>query len=150
MAKFALQTDAKNVPDIAVTNARGEDVRLSDYRGKVLLINFWATWCAPCRHEMPALERLQQQLGSKDFEVLIISMDRGGLKTSQKFLDDIGVTALKPLIDDASRLGRAMGAFGLPTTIMVDRNGKEIGRLVGPAVWDAPEALTLIQQSLLL
>ena len=147
LAKLA-PTDPTPVPATTFTDPEGGTHSLADWRGKVVLLNFWATWCAPCREEMPSLDRLQQELGSDTFEVVALAVDRAGPETAQKFLNEIGVTALKLYSDTTTRSGSALRAVGMPTTILIDAEGREIGRLPGPYEWDAPEAKALIKAEL--
>jgi thiol-disulfide isomerase/thioredoxin len=133
------------VPETPFADAAGTTVTLAAFRGRVVLLNFWATWCAPCIREMPALDRLQGSLGGRDFTVLIVSEDRGGAKVAVPFLKKLGVERLDTYLDAKGKLARALGLKGLPTTILIDRAGREVGRLRGPADWDAPEAEALLR-----
>ncbi len=126
-------------------DGKGRALTLEDFRGKVVLLNIWATWCAPCRKEMPTLDALQARLGGDDFLVLPLSIDQAGLKVVREFYDEIGIQHLGMYLADSTRAMLAFGALGLPTTILVDRNGKERGRLVGPAEWDSPKISAQIQ-----
>ena len=110
-----------------------------------MLLNIWATWCVPCREEMPTLDALQARLGGGDFHVLPLSIDRAGLKVVRRFYDEIGIQHLGMYLADSTRAMLAFGALGLPTTILIDRDGKERGRLVGPAEWNSPEVTDQIQ-----
>ncbi|MEC9347098.1 MAG: TlpA disulfide reductase family protein [Pseudomonadota bacterium] len=144
LKNVAVDAAPKPVADASFRNAAGDEMDFSAFRGRVVLVNIWATWCAPCRHEMPSLARLQAARGGKDFEVVAVSVDRGGVEKAQGFLDEVGATALTLYIDQTTRIGRALGAFGLPLTLVLDREGREVARLVGPAEWDSPEALAFI------
>ncbi len=126
----------------------GKDVKLEDWKGRVVLVNLWATWCGPCRKEMPALNELQKQLGSKDFEVVAISVDLKGAEASAAFLKETGVDALALYIDPKVTLLNLFQAPGLPVTILIDRQGREAARLVGPAEWASPEAIALIKAAM--
>ena len=110
-----------------------------------MLLNIWATWCAPCRKEMPTLDRLQAKLGGPDFEVVALSMDRGGPDKVKKFFAEIGIEHLALNIDISGKAMFALGAPGLPMTLLVDRQGKEVGRLIGPAEWDSSEMVDFIR-----
>jgi len=145
MANFSFLATPTPAPAVPFRRENGEEVRLADFTGKVVLINFWATWCGPCRREMPALDRLQAALGGADFQVLAISLDRKGAPVARKFMDEVAAGHLSLFVDPKSRLSRAMGALGLPTSVLLDRTGREVGRLVGPAEWDSPEARALIR-----
>ena len=126
-------------------NGAGRDLTLEDFRGKVVLLNIWATWCVPCREEMPTLDALQARLGGDDFHVLPLSIDRAGLKVVRRFYNEIGIQHLDIYLADSTRAMWAFGALGLPTTILIGRGGKELGRLVGPAEWDSPEIFSQMQ-----
>ena len=117
----------------------GSTTNLEAYRGKVILLNLWATWCAPCLHEMPTLDRLQGAMGSDDFEVLAVSVDRGELEKSALFLRRTGAEHLDLLVDETQKLNFDFKAYQLPTTLLLDREGREIGRIAGDVVWDSPE-----------
>jgi thiol-disulfide isomerase/thioredoxin len=128
-------------PVAAVTfnDTEGRARSLADFRGKLVLLNIWATWCGPCRTEMPTLDRLQANLGGPDFEVVPVSIDRGGLDAIRKFYNEIGIRNLAMYVDTPGNMLRQVRALGLPTTLLIDRAGQEIGRVIGPAEWDAPE-----------
>ena len=144
MTAFVMRKEPVALPDIAFKDGQGNPVTLADWRGRVVLINLWATWCAPCRREMPALDRLQVKLGGDDFEVLAISVDRKGAEASAKFLNETGAENLALYVDETFKVARDLKAPGLPVTILVDRQGREIGRVTGPAEWDSEDALALI------
>lgn len=131
--------------DISFQDETGSPLQLSDWRGKVVLLNVWATWCGPCREEMPTLDRLQEKLGGERFDVLALSIDRGGVGVVQEFYDEIGLQHLQIRIDPTTRASRDMKVFGLPTTLLIGPDGKELGRKVGPAEWDAPEAIAFFR-----
>lgn len=118
---------------------------LADYQGKVVLVNFWATWCAPCRKEMPALSELQDELGGRDFEVLTIATGRNNPAGIKKFFAEIGVTNLPRHQDPKSAVASQMGVFGLPITVILDAEGREIARLRGDADWASDNAKAIIK-----
>lgn len=132
-------------PETSFTDLGGTPHTLADFRGKVLAINFWATWCAPCKREMPSLGRLQAELGGEDFTVILVSLDRLGAASVAPFLDQMGLEELSSYLDPKMQLWRDVGGRGLPTTILIDVDGVEIGRLEGPAEWDEREALAMIR-----
>ncbi|AHM03865.1 Thiol:disulfide oxidoreductase TlpA [Roseibacterium elongatum DSM 19469] len=119
--------------------------RLSDFEGQVIVLNFWATWCAPCREEMPALNTLQETLGSDTFRVVTLATGRNPPQAIRRFFEEEGVTALPQYRDINQQIARDMGVFGLPITVILDRDGQEIARLRGDADWASPEAMTLIE-----
>lgn len=130
---------------IEFVDGDGNPLTLADFTGRVVLLNLWATWCAPCREEMPALDALQAEAGSDDFLVLALSLDRGGIEKPRDFLEEIEIKHLALYHDKTGRMGTRLGAFGLPTTLLIGRDGKSLGRLVGPAHWDDPDAVALIR-----
>jgi thiol-disulfide isomerase/thioredoxin len=144
MRKLVLHAAPRAVPDVAFRDAAGGEHRLGDWKGRVILVNYWATWCAPCRHEMPALDRLQATLGGERFAVLTIATGRNALPAIERFFAETGVRHLPVLLDPRSALARAAGVAGLPATVLIDAEGREIGRMLGEAEWDSPEALALI------
>jgi thiol-disulfide isomerase/thioredoxin len=148
MQNFVWHKTPVDVTDIGFKDGSGKDLHLSDFKDRVVLLNFWATWCAPCRREMPDLESLQKKYGSKDFLVLALSQDRKGLDAVKAFYAEIGVSNLALYIDQKARTGRKLRVPGLPTTILLGRTGQEIGRLVGPADWFSPEAQKIIEKAL--
>lgn len=130
---------ARSLPDASFTDGAGQQMGLSGYRGKIVLVNFWATWCEPCKLEMPSLLRLQQKLGGKDFVVVAISGDQTGAKAVEPFLKENDLTALNVLYDLNLTSAGIWGVKGLPTTILLDREGREIGRAEGGLAWDTPD-----------
>ena len=123
----------------------GRNLTLADFRGRVVLLNVWATWCVPCREEMPTLDALLGRLGGPDFHVLPLSIDEGGLEPVRRFYTEIGIRHLDTYLAESVRALAAFAVAGLPTTILIDREGRERGRLVGPAEWDSPDAVAQIQ-----
>lgn len=142
---FPLLDEPVPVPEIAFADGAGTPRSLADFRGKIVLLNIWATWCVPCRTEMPTLDRLQGQLGGPDFEVVALSIDRNGAEAVRKFFSEIGVQYLDVNIDVSSRAAFSLAVVGLPATLLIDRNGMEMGRLIGPAEWDAPEMVAFLE-----
>jgi thiol-disulfide isomerase/thioredoxin len=123
----------------------GNVVALSDFRGKLVLVNFWATWCGPCIHEMPTLVRLHQKLGGRDFQIVALSEDRGGWAVITPFVTKNNLATLPVYHDPGGKAARALGVKGLPTTILFDGSGRELGRLAGVAEWDSDEVVALIR-----
>ena len=136
---FARAMKPRQLTDLQFQDGAGRARSLADFRGKLVLLNIWATWCAPCREEMPALDRVQATLGGTGFEVLALSVDQQGPEVVRKFFAEVGVKALKVRFDPSAQAAFKLGAVGLPTTLLIDRGGREIGRHTGPAKWDAPE-----------
>ncbi|OQM75662.1 TlpA family protein disulfide reductase [Manganibacter manganicus] len=147
-SNFAVHESPKPVSDIRFEDGEGNDKTLADFRGKAVLLNVWATWCLPCREEMPTLDRLQAKLGGPDFEVLALSMDRAGPDAVRRFFSEIGIENLALYIDPSAKSMFALGVVGLPTTILIDGEGRELGRLVGPAEWDSPEMAEFIRSKI--
>ena len=133
------------VPDVAFEDGAGRKITLRDFAGRVVLVNFWATWCAPCVREMPSLDRLQARLGGKDFTVVAVDEDRDGRVVGKPFLAKLGLRNLDFYLDHRMALSRALGVRGLPTSVLIDRNSRVVGRLDGLAEWDTPEAEALIR-----
>jgi thiol-disulfide isomerase/thioredoxin len=148
MAAFVAKKTPEALPDITFNDGAGKELKLSDFKGRTVLLNLWATWCAPCREEMPALNRLQQELGSDAFEVVALSLDRQGADASKKFLEEVQANALRLYVDPTAKQGTVLKLVGMPTTILINKDGLEVGRLVGPAEWDANEAKELIKAAM--
>ncbi len=128
-----------------VTDAFGGQVGLADFRGRVVLVNFWATWCAPCVREMPSLDRLQAKLGPEGLLVMTVSQDRKGLAAAEPFFREQNLNNLEIFLDPKGEFARAMGVAGLPTSLLVDDRGRLLGAIEGPLEWDGPEAVELIR-----
>ena len=148
VAAFGLSKPARMAPDLAFTGPDGKALTLADLKGRTVLLNFWATWCVPCRKEMPALDQLQGMLGGADFEVVAVNVDTARLERPKAFLKEAGVGNLAFYADpsaDVLQQLKADGQFiGLPTTLLVDKTGCELGRVLGPAEWASPDAQALI------
>jgi len=134
------------LPDLSFTNAEGRAHTIADFAGRGLVINLWATWCPPCVAEMPALDRLAATLERENIQVLPLSSDRGGREVVQAFYERTGLRTLRIWLDPRGAASRALGARGLPTTVIVDRGGRERARLEGDAAWDAPEFIAAIRR----
>ncbi|MGZ8331158.1 MAG: TlpA disulfide reductase family protein [Rhodoplanes sp.] len=144
LGKYKPATDAKETTTTAYLDAEGNERPLSDLRGPGLVINFWATWCAPCVKEMPALDRLAATAGERGLRVLALSADREGAPVVRQFYEKNGVQNLQIAIDKMGRVGRATGIDGLPTTVLYDAKGREVGRVVGTAEWDDPAVVDFL------
>jgi thiol-disulfide isomerase/thioredoxin len=149
VAALTMATSPLRLPDLAFDDADGKPRKLSEWRGKTVLVNLWATWCVPCRKEMPALDSLQTKLGSKDFEVVAINIDTRDPEKPKNFLKDAHLTRLGYFTDtkakvfqDLKNIGKALG---MPTSVLVDGQGCEIGTIAGPAEWASDDAIALIK-----
>lgn len=136
------------VPDVPFLNHAGEEISLASYKGKGIVLNFWATWCAPCVREMPQLDRLSAFVKDNNIEVLTVSEDRKGLVSAPKFYKTHNLNDLPVLADPKGRLMRAFSAPGLPLSVLINKQGQEIGRVVGPAEWDSVEIVAFIRNCL--
>lgn len=146
MANFTLLPKPLPAPVITFRDGNGQKRALADFAGKVVLVNFWATWCGPCRREMPSLDKLQTRLGGPDFIVVALSSDRKGPKVVRKFYQENNIQHLDTFIDKTTKAQRAFGVYGLPTSLLLDAKGREVGRLVGPAEWASDDAIALIKE----
>jgi thiol-disulfide isomerase/thioredoxin len=135
-------------PPDAFADLEGHAVRLADFKGRVVLLNFWATWCAPCIREMPSLDRLQAALKARGLSVLAVSLDRGGAKVIVPFAKRLRLEHIGLYHDATGALVKAFGITGLPTSFLIDRRGRIVGAYPGPAEWDGPEARALIEHYL--
>lgn len=146
VGSFIAANPQEIAPDIPFFDANGVPHRLSEYRGKVVLLNFWASWCPACIMEMPGLDRLQATLGGDHFVVLAVSQDAGGAALVSRFFESRKLEHLSVFIDDQRRLGLAFDQEMLPTSVLLDSEGREAGRLIGPADWASPGAIAFIGQ----
>lgn len=148
VAALTLAASPEPLPPLVFRSADGAEVTLADFKGRDVLLNLWATWCVPCRQEMPALDRLQGLLGSDAFKVVAVNIDTTKLDRPKAFWEEVGIKNLALYSDNTAeifqRLRQAGKAIGLPTTILVGKDGCEIGTMAGPAQWDSPDALALI------
>lgn len=142
---FQLLAQPEPVPKLSFVGDDGRAKTL-DFHGRPILLNVWATWCVPCRAEMPALDRLQLKLGGPAFQVVALSVDHGGISVVQKFFGELGLKALGIYVDKSGRTTSDLKLVGIPATLLVDRDGREVGRKLGPAAWDSPEAIEEIQR----
>ena len=142
---FILHETPKPIAEIRFEDDQGKAISLADFRGKVVLVNIWATWCGPCRREMPSLDRLQGLLGGADFQVVPLSIDRAGVAVVRKFYTEAGLRKLPIYIDTAGKVTRDLATVGVPVTLLLDREGRELGRLIGPAEWDEPAIVEFLK-----
>jgi thiol-disulfide isomerase/thioredoxin len=149
VAAIGIAAEPKRLPELAFTGADGKPRALADFQGKTVLLNLWATWCVPCRKEMPALDALQGKLGGDTFEVVAVNIDTRNLDKPKTWLQDVGITKLGYYADPSAKVFqdlKAIGkAFGMPTTLLVDAQGCELGTLAGPAEWASDDAVKLVQ-----
>ena len=145
---FSFLDRPRVLPELRFTDGDGRDLSLADFRDRPVLLNIWATWCVPCREEMPSLDRLQAQIGTSRLLVLPLSIDRKGLPVVKQFYDELGLKTLGIYLDTSSKAASDLNAVGVPTTLLIDRKGREIARKIGPAEWDSPEIVTLIREHL--
>jgi thiol-disulfide isomerase/thioredoxin len=152
VAALTMATAPLRLPDLAFEDAEGKPKKLSDWRGRTVLVNLWATWCVPCRKEMPALEALQTQLGGADFEVVAVNIDTRDPEKAKNFLKDANLTRLgyyndqkAKVFQDLKGVGRALG---MPTSVLVDGQGCEIATIAGPAEWASDDAVKLIKAAM--
>ena len=149
VAALTMATAPLRLPDLSFEDADGKPKKLSDWRGKTVLLNLWATWCVPCRKEMPALDALQTRLGGKDFEVVAVNIDTRDSDKPRHFLKEANLTRLGYFSDqkakvfqDLKNIGRALG---MPTSVLIDAQGCEIATIAGPAEWGSDDAIKLIK-----
>jgi thiol-disulfide isomerase/thioredoxin len=152
VAALAVSRKAFRLPDLAFKDAEGRARTLAQWRGRTVLLNLWATWCVPCRKEMPALDALENDLGGPHFEVVAVNIDTRDPEKPLAFLKEVGVTHLAYYADPSARtfqdLKLAGKAFGMPTTLIVDPSGCEIGEMAGPAEWASADGLKLVSAAL--
>ncbi|OZB55178.1 MAG: redoxin [Thiomonas sp. 14-66-4] len=145
---FTPYPTTKPLPLTKVTfeNAEGKTMNLADFKGKVVLLNIWATWCPPCVEEMPTLNKLQVMLGGKDFQVVPLSIDKGGRIAVKSFYDDNFIDHLPIYVDPTTHALDTLNILGTPTTILIDKQGREVARTLGPQDWDKPAVVAQIKR----
>jgi thiol-disulfide isomerase/thioredoxin len=152
VAAFAVADPSRRLPDLAFRDATGAERRLADWRGRTVLLNLWATWCVPCRKEMPALEALESKLGGPGFEVVAVNIDTRDGDKPRAWLKEVGIDRLAYYADPTAKVFqdlKIMGrAAGMPTTLLVDPAGCEIGTVAGPAEWASEDAVKLVTAAL--
>lgn len=144
---FVVWETPRPIPPLAFQGDKGQPLSLDDFRGKVVVLNIWATWCGPCREEMPTLDNLQAKLGGPDFEVLTLSVDQAGPAIVRRFFADVGIKHLRLYIDPTAQTLNVLDILGIPMTLLVDRRGRELGRLVGATKWDSPKMLQFLRDT---
>lgn len=146
---FSMHETPQPVPQLRFTDGEGREMTLDTFKGRTILLNIWATWCVPCRKEMPALDRLQAKMGDADFEVVTLSIDRDGTTKAQDFYKEVGLEHLNIYVEEKpGTVSRNLKVIGLPTTLLIDREGRELGRLIGPAEWDSPEMVGMVERAI--
>lgn len=152
VAAVLVPDQPRKLPELAFKDGDGKALSLKDFAGKTVLVNLWATWCAPCREEMPALDQLQSELGGPDFQVVAVSIDTQQPEKAKAFLDELKIANLAFFQDSSGKMFQdlklAGRAVGLPTTLLIDKEGCEIGYLPGPAHWASEDAKKLIRAAL--
>ena len=148
MKKLIIHKKRTEIPELKVMRSDGTNFTINKKEGKVLVLNFWATWCAPCREEMPALQLLEEQLGKNNFSVITIATGRNSQSAIFEFFRANSITSLTSFRDPKGELASSMGVFGLPTTIIVDQHGQETARLIGGANWASKPAIDIFQKIL--
>lgn len=136
------------VPELHFIDGAGAARSFSEFRGRVVLLNIWATWCVPCRTEMPALDRLQSMLGGSAFEVVALSLDRGGMAAVRPFFEELHLKSLRVYVATDDDVIPKLQAVGVPLTMLVDRQGRELWRRLGPAEWDQPALVQMIRKEI--
>ena len=144
MVKFVELAPPLHVPEASFYTSNGKKINLNMFKGAWLLVNFWATWCAPCISELPSLYNLKQNKSSSKFKILLVSIDRAGPKVYKPFLKKLGLSQLKSASDPKADLMRALKISGIPTTLLIDPNSYIVGMYTGDAKWDHPFAETLL------
>jgi thiol-disulfide isomerase/thioredoxin len=147
LGQFSPLDTPRPAPELAFTSRDGTPLRLADFRGRVVLVNLWATWCGPCVREMPSLDRLQAQFGDR-LLVLAISEDRGGAHVVDPFLEKLALAHLAIFLDASSAAQQAFKVRGLPTSFLINRDGRILGSLEGGAEWDAPDMVARLERYL--
>jgi thiol-disulfide isomerase/thioredoxin len=147
LGEFIPLSPPQPAPPLSFVDTGGNAASLADFAGKLVVLNLWATWCAPCLREMPSLDRMQTRLG-KDVVVLAISEDRGGDKVVEPFIEKLGLKSVKFYLDPKSGAERAFKVQGLPTSFVIGREGSILGRVEGAAEWDSPKLLDTLKSFL--
>jgi thiol-disulfide isomerase/thioredoxin len=138
----------RDLPALRFTDADGHDLSLADFPGRPIVLNIWATWCTPCRQEMPSLDRLQAAVGKSQLLVLPLSIDSQGAFAVKAFYRELDLRNLDIFLDRSAQASHELATVGIPTTLLIDRDGREVGRKIGAAEWDSPEVLELVRRRL--
>lgn len=146
LGQFSLLETPREIKNFTFSDAAGQSFDLEQFRGGYLFVNVWATWCEPCREEMPALDQLARELSGQNIQVLPISIDVTGAGTVERFYKRYELRDLPVYVDPAQNVMRSLNVFGIPTTVLIDPQGREIGRMAGPAQWDRPQSIADLKQ----
>lgn len=146
--QFSFLDRLVDLPEIRFVDGDGRALSLRDFRGRPILLNIWATWCVPCRKEMPSLDRLQAKFDASQFLVLTLSIDQRGIPAVKQFYQELGLKSLGIYVDQPGAVLGLVGAPGVPTTLFLNGEGQEIGRKIGPAEWDGPETIAVLREHL--
>ena len=142
---FVMRPAPVAMPEFTIMDHDGKQLTFADFKGKTILLNVWATWCVPCRKEMPSLDRLQAVLGGPDFEVVAMSSDKQGMEAIDQFYLEAGITHLnKYIAQDANRSLDKLGLYGIPATFLIDGQRQNLGQLIGAAEWDTPDMIAFL------
>lgn len=144
MKKLNFHADARPVPEAVLIDRDGSEQSLAAHRGQWVVLNFWATWCPPCRHELPSLDRLQATLGGADFAVVTVATGRNSPQGIDRLFEELEIAHLPKWQDDGSALARQMAVMGLPVTVILNPEGQEIARMQGDAEWDSDSAKAIV------
>jgi thiol-disulfide isomerase/thioredoxin len=136
--------EKKPAPDLTVTSLKNVPLKLSDLKGKVVLLNFWATWCPPCRDEIPSMMKLNSAMAGKPFQMVAVSIDEGGVPDIEAYFKSSGFS-LPTYIDASHEAERIYGVTGVPESFVIDRNGILVKKVIGPLAWDAPETISFLE-----
>lgn len=146
--RFPIHEEPKSLPALSFVDGNRQKRTLASFKEKLVLLNIWATWCGPCREEMPTLDRLQAQLGSKAFEVVALSIDNADITLIEDFYEELNLDSLATYVDPTGSAMAILNVNGIPATLLVSPQGEELGRMLGPTEWDAPEIVETIRQYL--
>lgn len=146
--RFPIHEEPKPLPALSFVDGNRQKRTLASFKEKLVLLNIWATWCGPCREEMPTLDRLQAQLGSKAFEVVALSIDNADITLIENFYEELNLDSLATYVDPTGSAMAILNVNGIPATLLVSPQGEELGRMLGPAEWDTPEIVETIRQYL--